>query len=73
MESTNNLNILAKIKLFSLRAAIQQGLSLEGHEEASVKCYPTYVRYLPTGEETGRFLALDLGGEERIMLICAVQ
>lgn len=29
---------------------------------ASVKCYPTYVRYLPTGEETGQFLALDLGG-----------
>ena len=29
---------------------------------SSVKCFPTYVRHLPTGEETGKFLALDLGG-----------
>ena len=32
------------------------------NQEASVKCHPTYVRLLPTGTETGRFLALDLGG-----------
>ncbi len=39
-------------------------------KDASVKCYPTYVRYLPTGEETGRFLALDLGGTNfRVLLV----
>ena len=37
-------------------------MSKEGHEKSSVKCYPTFVSQLPTGEETGRFLALDLGG-----------
>ena len=30
----------------------------------------TYVRYLPTGKETGRFLALDLGGTNfRVLLV----
>ena len=27
-----------------------------------MKCWPTYVRNLPTGKERGKFLALDLGG-----------
>ena len=45
-----------------LRLAINKGLSKAGHEKASVKCYPTYVRHLPKGDETGKFLALDLGG-----------
>ena len=40
------------------------------HHEATVKCYPTFVRYLPTGNETGRFLALDLGGTNfRVLLV----
>ena len=40
------------------------------HQEATVKCYPTFVRYLPTGNETGRFLALDLGGTNfRVLLV----
>jgi hexokinase len=40
------------------------------YSQASVKCYPTYVRYLPTGQETGRFLALDLGGTNfRVLLV----
>ena len=34
----------------------------EKHDSASVKCWPTYVRNLPTGKERGKFLALDLGG-----------
>ena len=30
----------------------------------------TYVRYLPSGHETGRFLALDLGGTNfRVLLV----
>lgn len=53
-----------------LRAAIAQGLARDTHEEASVKCYPTYVRHLPTGQERGRFLALDLGGTNfRVLLV----
>ena len=53
-----------------LRAAINEGLSKEGHDQASVKCFPTYVQYLPTGNETGRFLALDLGGTNfRVLLV----
>ena len=42
----------------------------EKHDTATVKCYPTFVRYLPTGNETGRFLALDLGGTNfRVLLV----
>ena len=53
-----------------LRAAINEGLSKEGHDQASVKCFPTYVQYLPSGNETGRFLALDLGGTNfRVILL----
>ena len=53
-----------------LRAAISKGLKKESQGNASVKCYPTYVTKLPTGEESGRFLALDLGGTNfRILLM----
>jgi hexokinase len=34
----------------------------ETHKDATIKCYPTFVSKLPSGRETGRFLALDLGG-----------
>ena len=30
--------------------------------ESSVKCFPTFVRSLPNGNELGKFLSLDLGG-----------
>ena len=45
-----------------MRKAIQKGLSESGHKDASVKCFPTYVRSLPNGKEQGKFLSLDLGG-----------
>ena len=45
-----------------LRAAISRGVRRESHQSSSVKCYPTYVTKLPTGRESGKFLALDLGG-----------
>ena len=45
-----------------MRKAIQKGLSKSGHDDASVKCFPTYVRSLPNGKEQGKFLSLDLGG-----------
>ncbi len=32
---------------------LQQGLSKDGHNNASVKCFPTYVRQLPNGKEQG--------------------
>jgi len=53
-----------------LRNAIAKGLDKEHHAKSSVKCYPTYVRKLPTGSEKGKFLALDLGGTNfRVLLI----
>ena len=53
-----------------LRAGINEGLSKARHNEATVKCFPTYVNELPTGNETGRFLALDLGGTNfRVLLV----
>ena len=45
-----------------MRQAIKFGLQVDTHEEASVKCFPTYVRELPDGSEYGKFLSLDLGG-----------
>jgi len=45
-----------------MREAIKFGLKKETHADASVKCFPTYVRDLPDGSETGKFLSLDLGG-----------
>ena len=53
-----------------LRACINAGLGKETHDDATIKCFPTYVSKLPTGQETGRFLALDLGGTNfRVLLI----
>jgi len=53
-----------------LRSAIETGLDKEGHAKATVKCFPTYVRELPGGCETGKYLALDLGGTNfRVVVI----
>ena len=53
-----------------IRRAIDRGLSKKTHARASVKCFPTYVRQLPTGSEKGKFLALDLGGTNfRVVLM----
>ncbi|XP_017762059.1 PREDICTED: hexokinase type 2 isoform X2 [Eufriesea mexicana] len=49
---------------------INKGLSKETHNQASVKCFTTYVQDLPDGTEKGNFLALDLGGTNfRVLLI----
>lgn len=46
------------------------GLSAEKHKQAPVKMFPTYVRSIPNGTETGLVLALDLGGTNfRVLLI----
>jgi len=53
-----------------LRAAIDKGLDKDSHPTATVKCFPTYVRELPGGCETGKYLALDLGGTNfRVVVI----
>lgn len=53
-----------------MRQAIEKGLNKETHPQASVKCFPTYVRELPSGYECGKFLALDLGGTNfRVVLM----
>ena len=37
-----------------LRDAIEKGLDKEGHKTATVKCFPTYVRELPSGYEVSQ-------------------
>jgi len=54
----------------SLRKEIEKGLASSTHPTASVKCFPTYVEELPSGDEVGKFLALDLGGTNfRVVLM----
>ncbi|XP_067632099.1 hexokinase type 2-like [Eurosta solidaginis] len=49
---------------------IRKGLGSKTNKEASTKCYLTYVQDFPTGNETGKYLALDLGGSKfRVLLI----
>ncbi|KAI0989922.1 hypothetical protein GJ496_005053 [Pomphorhynchus laevis] len=45
-----------------IRNELTKGLSNTTHYEADVKMIPSYVRYLPMGNERGTVLALDLGG-----------
>ncbi|XP_064102422.1 hexokinase type 2-like isoform X6 [Macrobrachium nipponense] len=53
-----------------LHEELNKGLGKDTNPEATIKCFPTYVRELPNGKEKGRFLALDLGGTNfRVLLI----
>ena len=36
-----------------MREAINMGLKKDQHENAAVKCFPTYVKELPNGKERG--------------------
>ena len=45
-----------------IRRSIEWGLTKENNSISSIKCFPTYVRALPTGEERCECLAIDLGG-----------
>uniref|UniRef100_T1JG59 Phosphotransferase n=1 Tax=Strigamia maritima TaxID=126957 RepID=T1JG59_STRMM len=50
--------------------AMELGLNPHTKNESSLKMIPTFVRSLPTGAETGKFLALDLGGTNfRVLMI----
>ena len=49
---------------------MHQGLNPETHAKADIKMFPTYVRSLPDGTESGDILALDLGGTNfRVLLV----
>ncbi|XP_015022803.2 hexokinase type 2 [Drosophila mojavensis] len=48
---------------------IYMGLAKQTHSTASIKCFQTCVQDFPTGNERGRYLALDLGGSNfRVLL-----
>ena len=49
---------------------IHRGLNQNTHSNANIKSYITYVTQLPTGQESGKYLALDLGGTNfRVILV----
>uniref|UniRef100_A0A1L8EBN0 Phosphotransferase n=1 Tax=Haematobia irritans TaxID=7368 RepID=A0A1L8EBN0_HAEIR len=49
---------------------ISKGLAKDTHSQADTRCYVTYVQDLPTGNEIGKYLALDLGGTNfRVLLV----
>ena len=59
-----------------LKSFIQQinkGLRRSTQEQAETKCFVTYVQDLPTGEERGQYLALDLGGTNFRVLLVTLQ
>ena len=47
-----------------IEKCIREGLEAPAGSGNSVKCLPTYVRHLPTGQEHGQFLALELAGSK---------
>lgn len=63
-------NDTLKTFMEAFESQIQKGLKKSTHDEAEIKCFVTYVQSLPTGNETGKFLALDLGGTNfRVLVI----
>ncbi|CAF5175275.1 unnamed protein product, partial [Rotaria magnacalcarata] len=53
-----------------LEQEMDTGLSPATHAKADVKMFPTYVRNIANGSETGQVLALDLGGTNfRVLLV----
>ncbi|CAF4250809.1 unnamed protein product, partial [Rotaria sp. Silwood2] len=53
-----------------LEQEMDSGLSPATHKMADVKMFPTYVRNIANGSETGQVLALDLGGTNfRVLLV----
>ncbi|KAL8615422.1 hypothetical protein ACOMHN_036242 [Nucella lapillus] len=52
---------------------MEEGLARSSNEQAIIKMFPTYVRAVPDGTETGEFLALDLGGTNFRVLLVSLQ
>jgi hexokinase len=64
-----NKKILTEV-MVKFEREIKKGLKKSTHSSSEVKCFVTYVQSLPTGKETGKFLALDLGGTNfRVLFI----
>ncbi|KAK7109954.1 hexokinase-like isoform X2 [Littorina saxatilis] len=54
----------------SMLDQMERGLGAATNDTAPIKMYPTYVRAVPDGTESGEFLALDLGGTNfRVLLV----
>ena len=51
---------------------IHRGLNKSTHQNANIKSYITYVTKLPTGQESGTFIALDLGGTNFRVIIAEI-
>ncbi|XP_060728856.1 hexokinase HKDC1 [Tachysurus vachellii] len=75
-------NTLAEFKLSTtqlqqikdkMRVELERGLRKDSHGSASVKMLPTYVFRTPDGTETGKFLALDLGGTNFRVLVVKIR
>lgn len=63
-------NNTLKEVMIRFKEEIKKGLKKSTHKSSEVKCFVTYVTDLPTGNERGTFLALDLGGTNyRVLLI----
>lgn len=53
-----------------LEQEMESGLSPATHKSSVVKMFPTYVRNIANGDESGTVLALDLGGTNfRVLLV----
>ncbi|XP_045467436.1 hexokinase type 2-like [Harmonia axyridis] len=49
---------------------LRKGLNKQTHNTSIVKCFVTYIQDLPTGKETGTYLAVDLGGTNfRVLMV----
>ncbi|XP_044756105.1 hexokinase type 2-like [Coccinella septempunctata] len=49
---------------------LKKGLNRQTHNTSIVKCFVTYIQDLPTGLETGTYLAVDLGGTNfRVLMV----
>lgn len=71
-EFTLSLTQLQQIKE-KMRVELERGLRKDSHETASVKMLPTYVYRTPDGTESGKFLALDLGGTNFRVLVVKIR
>ncbi|KAB5581505.1 hypothetical protein PHYPO_G00176500 [Pangasianodon hypophthalmus] len=56
-----------------MRVELERGLRKDSHGSASVKMLPSYVYKTPDGTETGKFLALDLGGTNFRVLVVKIR
>ncbi|XP_035255802.1 hexokinase HKDC1 isoform X3 [Anguilla anguilla] len=56
-----------------MRIEMERGLRKDTHSTASVKMLPTYIYSIPNGTETGKYLALDLGGTNFRVLVVNIR